>query len=655
MAVSSDIESKATNIRQQIKGKDVREALASGIEAIDVVTEDTKARQDTVEADFVTIQQSEATRVLNEQTRQNNEEIRQTNEAARENSENTRATNEETRQSQETVRQENETSRQSVIDAMKVLEGYDNNKEYKQFNKVVYQGSTYECATESVTGVCPNSDALKWLCIAQKGQDGQGGDMFKSVYDTDKSGIVDNAEKLGGQPPDYYVKVNDFTSHKEDSMYQVATGTATAIIISTTTLTNGYAKTFIASANNSSAATTINGKNLYKPNTTIAPNLIVGKAYTVWYDSGKDCFFIKASAEGNTIADHVLAGDTFSNDNNTGLVGSMDLQASNIKKGITYGGIIGTLPSLPQEYVGKRLLLSTTIDASSYVTASNDISFTLDGDTLFYSSNIPPYNTYKYDVLTKQLTNLGHVGTPSDAICICCSDDGSVIYVEDNYGNIYYWGGSSWISTGQMAQQYGTAITCNPDGSELYFIWNSGTGTILKKWVKATGNVTAIYSLDNLRGYVGALTYVDDYSLWVGVNSGNGMLAKISLYTGVNLKTVTSPYVLNSAVMYRKSTLGDFGSFIAYAYPNYYLYRIMNDCTVSIVAGVYESTLVGSKTGKYQAAMTGSTVVAAIYNVANSPTPLVSNIPTTSTIYALSEDYSRWYEQKVLKSNYLYQ
>ena len=30
------------------------------------------------------------------------------------------------------------------------------------------------------------------------------GDMMKNVYDTDNSGVVDNAEKLGGQLPSYY-------------------------------------------------------------------------------------------------------------------------------------------------------------------------------------------------------------------------------------------------------------------------------------------------------------------------------------------------------------------------------------------------------------------------------------------------------------------
>ena len=121
--------------------------------------------------------------------------------------------------------------------------------------------------------------------------------------------------------------VNDITDklnkHIDDSIYQEAGGTATAITLSMLTLKNGYSKTFIATADNNGAATTINGKPLYKPGTTTGPNIKEGKAYTVWYNSVSDCFFLQASAEGNVGAEHVLAGYTFSNDDDTGLVGSM--------------------------------------------------------------------------------------------------------------------------------------------------------------------------------------------------------------------------------------------------------------------------------------------------------------------------------------------
>lgn len=104
---------------------------------------------------------------------------------------------------------------------------------------------------------------------------------------------------------------------------QTAGGTATAITLTDVTLSEGFTKTFIVKTNNSGASTTINGKPLYKPNTQVSPTLTGGKAVTVWYSVASSAFFIKASAEGNTIAAHVLAGDSFSNDADTGLIGTM--------------------------------------------------------------------------------------------------------------------------------------------------------------------------------------------------------------------------------------------------------------------------------------------------------------------------------------------
>ena len=103
---------------------------------------------------------------------------------------------------------------------------------------------------------------------------------------------------------------------------QTAGGTATAITLTGIELTNGYQKTFIISASNSGLATTVNGKPLYKPGGTVAPNLVAGKSASIWYNLAGDCFFYKASAEGTAVAGDVLASKTFSNDNDTGLIGT---------------------------------------------------------------------------------------------------------------------------------------------------------------------------------------------------------------------------------------------------------------------------------------------------------------------------------------------
>jgi hypothetical protein len=163
--------------------------------------------------------------------------------------------------------------------------------------------------------------------------------------------------------------------------FQTAGGTATAITLTEMVLEQGNSKTFIVSSDNNSAATTINGKPLYKPGTTTATKLIAGKAVTVWYNGTN--FFIKASAEGDSVVGNVLAGKTFSNDDDTGLTGTMPnngpvatetvnlttegaeyiipagyhsglrkikavitgLIASVIKAGVTVGGILGTFTS----------------------------------------------------------------------------------------------------------------------------------------------------------------------------------------------------------------------------------------------------------------------------------------------------------------------
>ena len=54
---------------------------------------------------------------------------------------------------------------------------------------------------------------------------GDSGDMLKSIYDTDGDGIVDDAEKLGGQLPSYYARAEDLTNvnttlgNKADTSY----------------------------------------------------------------------------------------------------------------------------------------------------------------------------------------------------------------------------------------------------------------------------------------------------------------------------------------------------------------------------------------------------------------------------------------------------
>lgn len=160
------------------------------------------------------------------------------------------------------------------------------------------------------------------------------------TVDGARSGL--DADTLDGLDSTAFATADSLTAHLSDSKFQTAGGTATAITVPTATLSDGYAKTFIASASNSGTATTINGLPLYKPNSTTAPTLTAGKAYTVWYSSSGSCFFLKASAEGTATASDVLAGKTFSNDDDTGLTGAI---ATKTSSNLTVSGAIVTAPA----------------------------------------------------------------------------------------------------------------------------------------------------------------------------------------------------------------------------------------------------------------------------------------------------------------------
>jgi hypothetical protein len=82
----ANITDKTTQIRNAVYGKDVREAIASGIEAIsnqqDLYESNLTSRQDTFEQ---RLNDAETVRSNNENTRQFNEQTRQANEATRQN------------------------------------------------------------------------------------------------------------------------------------------------------------------------------------------------------------------------------------------------------------------------------------------------------------------------------------------------------------------------------------------------------------------------------------------------------------------------------------------------------------------------------------------------------------------------------------------
>jgi hypothetical protein len=145
-------------------------------------------------------------------------------------------------------------------------------------------------------------------------------------------------------------KQDDFTSHLAESVIQTATGTATAIVVTTGgnfTYTQGRILRFKAIADNGTVATTINidnkgAKSIKKLDGSI-PTIKSGKTYEIYYDVTGNCFFLVAKAEGTADVGNVLAGKTFSNDNDSGLVGALVSQPNGVTPVSTWASGSGNL------------------------------------------------------------------------------------------------------------------------------------------------------------------------------------------------------------------------------------------------------------------------------------------------------------------------
>lgn len=88
------------------------------------------------------------------------------------------------------------------------------------------------------------------------------------------------------------------------------------------TIPDKYIVKFICD-HDASGNITINNIPCYKPGTTTSPSLKNGRMYEFWYNAATPCFFFKASASGNATANDVLAGKTFSNDDDVDIVGNI--------------------------------------------------------------------------------------------------------------------------------------------------------------------------------------------------------------------------------------------------------------------------------------------------------------------------------------------
>lgn len=221
----SNIAEKANDIRSKTYGKDVREALASGLEEINYVAEtsnNTANKAKTI-AESVTAAEnqriqnenirkkseetrvgSENTRIQSEKNRVSNEDERIKKETIRVKNEETRVTNEDKRLLSEKERESNENSRKSNestrIQAEKqrgnnenIRIDKENERVKNEQNRVVAENSRQ--VSEQNRVIAEEERVEEWNLIKNSYEDESAGDMKKIIYDKNNDGVVDLAEK----------------------------------------------------------------------------------------------------------------------------------------------------------------------------------------------------------------------------------------------------------------------------------------------------------------------------------------------------------------------------------------------------------------------------------------------------------------------------
>lgn len=213
---ASDEATRVTQENARVSAETARATAETGRVNAETIRVSSETTRGTNEAARITAETNRSTAETNrstaETTRIGSENARITAETGRVGAENARVSAETIRGENETARISQEAARQTSITNLIAKGDYSAATQYRVNNIVKHtDGCGYICILDSLNHAPTN--VTYWVKFAEKGSDGAGGDMFKSIYDPTSSGKVvaaDNADQLGNQDPSYYLDANNF-------------------------------------------------------------------------------------------------------------------------------------------------------------------------------------------------------------------------------------------------------------------------------------------------------------------------------------------------------------------------------------------------------------------------------------------------------------
>lgn len=318
-------------------------------------------------------------------------------------------------------------------------------------------------------------------------------DLMICVLNTDTVNITVDSSVIYAKKSDVDILQTEVTNLSnvinESGLFKKATGTATNILVEDLDFQEGKNRTFIAIANNNGESTLLNSKQLYKAGTTAPPIIHEGRAYTVWADVEKNCFFLKASATGNSTAEHVLANKTFSNDDDTDLIGSMPNRAA-INENINCGG--------------KYIIPAGYHNGNGYVQA-NSLASQTSGATATDDKVMNGYTYWKDGTLRTgkaTIQSLGALKKFTKTINVQCNDNTSSIYtsIDDcDFTTIY---GITFILDNKYVTQYDNIYKFRLDhGAWIWFSGSSSSSSGSYRYENSATKYTTELNLNNILAF----------------------------------------------------------------------------------------------------------------------------------------------------------
>jgi hypothetical protein len=127
-------------------------------------------------------------------------------------------------------------------------------------NKATEATASATAAKTSETNAAKSADDAEYWAKQAQGSS-QGGDMTKAVYDTNEDGVVDNAEKLGGQLPEYYARAEDLANHTNKAS-DITAGTFAGQVVANATAVSSYSTSQVRNIKASTSDLTANSSTL---------------------------------------------------------------------------------------------------------------------------------------------------------------------------------------------------------------------------------------------------------------------------------------------------------------------------------------------------------------------------------------------------------